>query len=175
MSFAIEIFHTNAAGQYFDIANSMGQENPIHDLAYALYLIRMEDMAAARRFTKTGLEKYGRGSAWVDPVYDGIEDPALHARSVAFMTDLEADGRLPKYVLIVLWAVLGEADRAFATAKSIEGIGKDFETGLEVMFSDDLRILREHSDFQQLLDVQGLTSYWSQAGCVWVDDRVRCD
>ncbi len=165
----------SAAGQYFDIANSMGQENPIHDLAYAMYLIRMEDIATARRFTTTGLEKYGFDSAWVDPVYDGIEDPALHARSVALMTDLEADGSLPKYVVIALWAVLGEADRAFATAKSIEGIGQDFETGLEVMFSDDLRILREHSDFQQLLDVKGLTSYWSQAGCVWVDDRVRCD
>ena len=76
---------------------------------------------------------------------------------------------------MALWALLSEADRAFTTAMSIEGIGQDFETGLEVIFLDDLRIMREHSDFQQLLDAKGLTSYWAQAGCVWADDRVACD
>jgi hypothetical protein len=58
---------------------------------------------------------------------------------------------------------------------SINGIGQDFETVLEVMFSDDLRNLRRHSDFPQLLESTGLTDYWSQAGCEWTDDRVRCE
>jgi DNA-binding winged helix-turn-helix (wHTH) protein/TolB-like protein/Tfp pilus assembly protein PilF len=164
-----------AAGRYFDIANSMGQENPIHDLAYALYLIRMEDIATARRFTKKGLEKYGLDSAWVDPVYDGLEDPARRAQSVALVAELEAEGGLLRYQIMALWAVLGEADRAFETAMSINGIGQDFETVLEVMFSDDLRNLRRHSDFQKLLEATGLTAYWSQIGCEWMDDRVRCE
>jgi len=165
----------DAAGHYFDIANRLGQESPLHDLAYALYLVRIEDMEAARRFTKSGLEKYYLDSSWVDVVYDGMQDIALRARSIALMADVEADGSLPKYIVMALWALLGEADRAFTTAMSIEGIGQDFETGLEVIFLDDLRIMREHSDFQQLLDAKGLTSYWAQAGCVWADDRVACD
>jgi tetratricopeptide (TPR) repeat protein len=164
-----------AAGRYFDIANRHGQESPLHDLAYALYLVRIEDIAASRRFAKTGLEKNGFDSSWVDPVYDGIEDRALRTRSVALMTDVEADDGLPKYIVMALWALLGETDRAFATAMSIEGIGQDFETGLEVIFLDDLSIVRAHSDFEQLLEAKGLADYWSQVGCVWADDRVACD
>jgi len=71
--------------------------------------------------------------------------------------------------------VLGEVDRAIETAMSIEGIGQDFETGYEVMFSDDLKILREHDDFQRLLESTGLPEYWSQAGYAWASDRVRCE
>jgi len=164
-----------AAGHYFDIANRLGQESPLHDLAYALYLVRIDDMAASRRFTKAGLAKNDVDSSWVDPVFDGIEDPALRARAVALMVDVEADDSLPKYIVMVFWALLGEANRTFKTAMSIEGIGQDFETGLEVMFLDELGILRRHGDFQQLLEAKGLTDYWSQVGCIWADDRVRCD
>ena len=163
-----------AAGRYFDIANGMGQESPIHDLAYALYLIRIEDIAAANRFTKTGLDKIGFESAWVDAAYDGLEDPALRNRSVALVAELEKDGGLAKFMIMTLWAVLGESDRAFATAMSFEGIGQDFETGLEVMFSDDLMVLRDHQDFSQLLEKTGLTEYWSRVGCSWAGDRLRC-
>ncbi len=165
----------DAAGHYFDIAERLGQESPLNDIAYALYLVRIDDMAASRRFIKAGLAKDDFDSLWVDPVFDGMVDPALHARSVTLMADVEADRSLPEYIIMVLWALLGETDRAFATAMSIEGIGQDFETGLEVIFLDELKILRARSDFEQLLEAKGLTDYWSQVGCVWVDDRVRCD
>ena len=78
-------------------------------------------------------------------------------------------------VAMTRWAVLGEGNRAFETAMSIEGIGQDFETGYELMFSDDLKILRDHGDFQGLLDSTGLIEYWAQAGCAWASDRVRCE
>ena len=165
----------DAAGHYFDIANEMGQENPIHDLAYAMYLIRVGDVAAAQRFTETGLEKYGVDASWVGPVFKGIEDPALHEQSVALIAELEAAARMPKFIALALLAVLGEVDRAIETAMSIEGIGQDFETGYEVMFSDDLKILRRHDDFQRLLESTGLPEYWSQAGCAWAIDRVHCE
>ncbi len=165
----------DAAGRYFDIANKMGQENPIHDLGYAMYLIRVGDVAAAQRFTETGLEKYGFDASWVGPVYRGIEDPALREQSVALVAELEAGARMPKFIALALLVVLGEVDRAIQTAMSIEGIGQDFETGYEVMFSDDLKIVREHDDFQRLLESTGLIEYWSQAGCVWASDRVRCE
>ena len=106
---------------------------------------------------------------------DGLEDPALRAQSIALLADIEADGSLAKYMMMALWAVFGEADRAFETAQSLDGIGQDFETGLELMFIDDLAILRQHGEFQQLLDSTGLTAYWAEVGCEWVGDRVRCD
>ncbi len=165
----------DAAGRYFDIANKMGQESPLHDLAYGLFLIRLRDVAAAQRFTETGLQKYGLDASWVGPVYSGIEDPALHERSVLLVADLETGARLPRFMTMTLWAVLGEGNRAFETAMSIEGIGQDFETGYELMFSDDLKILRDHGDFQRLLDSTGLIEYWSQAGCAWASDQVRCE
>ena len=164
----------DAAGRYFEIANDMGQGAPIHDLAYGLYLIGIEDIDEARRFTKTGLENYDLDSSWVDVVYDGLEGPDAHAKSVARVTELEQNSDIDRFIIMTLWAVLGESDRAFATAMSLEGIGQDFETGLELMFSDDLRILREHPNFPQLLDKTGLTEYWSQVGCAWTDEGVRC-
>lgn len=163
-----------AAKRYFDIANAMDQDSPIHDLAYALYLIRTDDITAARGYTKSGLEKYGFESSWVDPVFDGIEDPELKPQSIAIVTQLEADGRLAKYIVLALWALLGDADRAMATALSIEGIGQQFETGFEVMFSDELKILRDHEDFPRLLDEIGLTDYWARVGCELTDGRVHC-
>jgi len=164
-----------AAGRFFDIANGMGQEAPIHDLAYAMYLIGIEDIDEARRFTKIGLENLSIDSAWVDAAYDGLENPDLHAQSVELVSDLEQNSDLARYLVMTLWAVLGESDRAFATALTLPGIGQDFETGLEVMFSDDLRLLREHPDFPELLEKTGLTDYWSQIGCAWGGDGIRCE
>ena len=165
----------DAAGRYFDIANEMGQESPIHDLAYALYLIRVGDIDAAAGFTKTGLDKYGFRSDWVDAVYEGIEDPKKRERSIAIVSELETSASVAHFITMTLWAVLGEAERAFATAMSIEGIGQDFETGYEVMFSDDLATLRAHPDFDALLRSTGLHEYWAGKGCNWSDDRLICD
>ena len=165
----------DAAGRYFEIANTMDQEAAIHDLAYALYLIRTGDVTAARGFTKQGLEKYGFETAWVDPVFDGIEDPALHDQSYALAIRLEEDGRLADYIVMTLWALLGDAERALATAESIEGIGQDFETGFEVMFSNELAILQQHPRFPALLDKIGLTDYWAHVGCEWTGERVACE
>ncbi len=164
-----------AAGRYFDIANTMDQDSPIHDLAYALYLIRIGDITAARGYTKAGLEKYGFDASWVDAAFDGIEDPSLRDETHELVAALEADGRLAKYIVMTLWALLGDADRAMATAFSIEGIGQQFETGFEMMFSDELEILREHEDFPRLLDEIGLTRYWSEVGCRREGGRVRCE
>ncbi len=99
----------------------------------------------------------------------------MHAQSVALVSKLEADGSMAKYMIMTLWATLGEADRAFETASSIDGIGQDFETGLEVMFSDNLRVLRQHREFPNLLESAGLTEYWAQTGCAWVNDHVQCE
>lgn len=163
------------ARRYFEMVNNMTLDAPIHDLAYALFLIRSGDFDAARVNTRSGLEKNGLPSEWVDPVFDGIEDPAMRQQSYDLVAQIEATGALPSFVEMTLWSLLGDADRAMATALSIEGIGQEFETGLEVMFSDELAIIREHRDFPVLLEKTGLTQYWAEVGCRLSEGRVSCD
>lgn len=162
------------ADQYFALANELGLQAPIHDLAYALYLIRIGDIDESRIYTRQGLEKYQTDSGWVDSVFDGIEDPAQRAEAVTEVAGLEASGMLSDFILITLWALLDEPDRAMATALSMSGIGQDFETGYEVLFSDELAMLHDHRLFGELLDRAGLQDYWDELGCVADPVRVRC-
>ncbi len=162
------------AGRYFSIANSMVLEAPIHDMAYALYLIQTGDFEASSRYTKIGLEKNGLESGWVDGVFPGFADPARRDEAMAIATALEADGRLASYIVMTIWVLLGDTDRAMATAMAVEGIGQEFETGFEVLFSDVLAEARSHPLFPELLDKVGLSAYWDELGCARGNGRVDC-
>ncbi len=162
------------AGRYFSIANSMVLEAPIHDMAYALYLIQTGDFEASGRYTKIGLEKNGLQSDWVDTVFAGIADPAQRDDAIAMAMALEADGRLASYIVMTIWVLLGDTERAIATAMSVEGIGQEFETGFEVLFSDVLAEVRTHPLFPDLLDKAGLGAYWDEFGCSLNNGRVDC-
>ena len=162
------------AAQYFDIANKLGQESPIHDLAYSMFLIRTGDVDAARQSARAGLVEYGFDASWVDPVFDGVGDPALRDAAIEIVAELEQEGELARYIVMSLWAVLDAPDRAMATAFTLEGIGQDFETGLEVMFSNELRALHALPDFPRLLELYGLSAYWRQIGCDWSRGGLDC-
>ena len=149
-------------------------EAPIHDRAYALYLIQTGDYEASSRYTKIGLEKNGLESGWVDPVFAAFVDVARRDEAIAIATALEADGRLASYIVMTVWALLGDTDRAIATAMSVEGIGQEFETGFEVLFSDVLAEVRAHPLFPELLDKAGLGAYWDELGCTRSNGRVDC-
>ena len=163
------------AGRYFSVANSMVLEAPIHDMAYALYLLQTGSFEEAIRNTKIGLQKNGLESGWVDAVFAGFVDNGQRDNAVAIARALEEDGRLASYVVMTIWVLLGDTDRAMATAMSVEGIGQEFETGFEVLFSDVLANVRAHASFPDLLERAGLTAYWREMGCKWQDGRVSCD
>jgi len=162
------------ARRYFDLANSLSLDAPIHDLAYALYLIRIRNVGDARVYTRQGLDKYGVDAGWVDTVFDAFEPPRLRPDAVARVEALEARDALADYIVMTLWALLDEPDRAMATALSISGIGQDFETGYEVLFSDEMALLHDHPDFEALVRKAGLRDYWDRLGCVADPVRVRC-
>ena len=163
------------AGRYFSVANSMVLEAPIHDMAYALYLLQTGSFEESIRSTKVGLQKNGLESGWVDAVFAGFVDAGQRDNAVAIATALEEDGRLASYVVMTIWVLLGDTDRALATAMSVEGIGQEFETGFEVLFSDVLADVRAHASFHELLERAGLTAYWREMGCKWQGGRVSCD
>ena len=166
------------AGPLFEIAKDrLYQQAPLHDLAYSIYLINTGDVAGARAFAKAGLQKYGADSSWVDGMFDGIKDPEGRDESIRIVAELEENGALARYVVLSLWGILGEADRAIQTANSILEVpaGQDAEMGLEIMFSAQLAFMRQHPEFPALLDKAGLTDYWSEIGCAWAGGRLVCD
>ena len=160
------------AGRYFDVVDKMKLEVPINDLAAALYLLRIGQIQAAIAVTKSGLVKIGLNTEWVEPVYAGLENPEYLQQSRDLVSRLEAEELLPSYVLMTLWALLGDADRAMQSAFATADFGRSYVA--EILYIEQLRILREHKDFPLLLEKNGLLQYWREAGCEWVDDAVQC-
>ena len=163
----------NNAGRYFDIANSMNLEASIHSLAYSLYLIRSGNIDGAKTYAKAGLDQNNVDSTWVDPVFDGLNEGGDRQQSLGILTRLSAMGALPENVEMTLWQLFGEVDPAMTVARRLERTGGLFE--LEIIFIDEFATFRQHPDFTDFIEAIGLTEYWSNAGCLWVNDRVECN
>jgi DNA-binding winged helix-turn-helix (wHTH) protein/TolB-like protein len=160
------------AGRLFARAQGMNLQSPIHDLAYSLFKIRQGRTDEARDLAKAGLEKYGADNRWVDPVFDGIEDPALRDQAHQLVSDMAAARQLPPRVEITLWALMNDADRAMQVAQRLETEGEIFEA--ELLFIPQFQQLREHPDFPALIDAIGLTDYWNSVGCRWEQLELHC-
>ncbi|HSD68394.1 MAG TPA: winged helix-turn-helix domain-containing protein [Woeseiaceae bacterium] len=161
------------AERLFARAHGMNLLSPIHDLAYALFRIRQGRTDEARELAKAGLQKYAADNRWVDPVFDGFEDPEKRELAHQLVSDLAAKGQLPARVEITLWALLNDADRAMLVARRLETEGEVFEA--ELLFIPQFELLRNHPDFAALMDDIGLTEYWNSVGCRWLEGAVHCD
>ncbi|MDH4313910.1 MAG: winged helix-turn-helix domain-containing protein [Gammaproteobacteria bacterium] len=161
------------AERLFARAHGMNLQSPIQDLAYALFKINQGRVDEARQLAKDGLNKYGADSRWVDPVFDGIDDPSKYDASHSLVGEMSAGGLLPPRVEITLWAILRDADRAMQVARRLRSEGEVFEA--ELLFIPQFRLIREHPEFPALMDAIGLTEYWNSVGCRWEDDAVRCN
>ena len=160
------------AGRYFGVVSKMNLESAVHDLAAGLYLIRSSQIADAITNTKSGLAKYGLRNDWVDVVYAGLENPELRPQSLDLLSELDAERAVPRFVLLTLWGLLGDADHAMKSALAIENIEQAFE--IEILFIDGLQSLRDHEDFPLLLEKVGLPEYWDEAGCQWTNGGLQC-
>lgn len=167
------------AEKYFAIASQkLDQRSPLHHLAHAMYLVHIGDLAAARVAAKDGLLQFDEEADWVDPVFDGLEDPAQRDAAIRAIESLEAETELARYVILALWGIFGEAERAISTVNAIlaNEQGQDAELGLEILFSDQvLPLVSGHPELPRLLDNAGLTAYWADIGCAWANDRLNCD
>lgn len=163
----------DAAGRYFEMANHMRLDAPIHFLAYALFLARTEDIDAAKIVSREALARNDLGSGWLDAVMDGIADPTLRPAAVALFDQSAATGEIPEYITLTVWVLLGELDLAMETALALENYGAAFE--LEVLFIEEFRELRSHERFPELLQRAGLLDYWDRIGCRWAIDQLECD
>lgn len=160
------------AERYFGMVSKMTLEAPIHDLAYAMFLIRKKRFGEAIVGTKRGLEKYGMDTAWVEPVFAGIEDPMMRDVAIGWIQQMMLEVPLPPFIPMTLSVMLGDADSAMKIALTIEDPGQSFFS--EVLFIDENSDLRAHPDFTVLLERIALDDYWKNIGCEWVDGATKC-
>jgi hypothetical protein len=79
---------------------------------------------------------------------------------------------------MIIWALLGQADRVMEVAMNLAESGKLYEhesAQVEIIYLDELKPLREHEEFPALLQKLGLIDYWTSIGCQWSDGQVRCE
>jgi len=148
----------------------------IHNLAYTLFLMRERRIDEARHKAKEALESYGQPIDWVDAIFDGFLDPSDTEsldKTVTSVSVAAASGALPTNIELVLWAYLGQGDKAMEAAWALQESGEYWE--VEIIYLDEFKVLREHEDFPELLQALGLTDYWNSIGCRWNNDRVLCD
>jgi tetratricopeptide (TPR) repeat protein len=159
--------------RYFEIANTMGLDAPIHQLSYALFLIRDNRLDEARDIARRAMTLYQIDASWVAPVFDELARSPNSESSLAVLQEYSARNAIPETALVIFWILAGQADRAMEMAWRLVDDPSLFE--LELIYLDEFRILRQHEDFPRLLDEIGLTEYWQSAGCEWEYDAVNCD
>jgi DNA-binding winged helix-turn-helix (wHTH) protein/tetratricopeptide (TPR) repeat protein len=164
---------------YFQKANSEGVGAPIHHFGYTLFLIRDHRLEAARASAKHAHELLQADDWWVDPVFDGLVHPDnQELRDIAYETVRRmVDEQVPPYVTMFTWALFGEADEVMNIAMQLVESGTLYEhesAQVEIFYLDEMKLLREHEDFPELISKIGLTDYWESIGCHWSDDRVQC-
>jgi DNA-binding winged helix-turn-helix (wHTH) protein/TolB-like protein len=161
------------AARHFEIAERMNYEASIHSLAYSLFLIRTGDIEEAKLRATEGLEENNLESGWVGIIFDGIADEMKRPAAITVLEQVYASGAMPDNVAITLWVLLGNPDQAMAIARRSEGDGGLFE--IEIIYIDEFREFRQHPRFNDFVTTVGLTAYWENAGCAWLDDRVTCE
>lgn len=160
------------ANRYFEIATRLGLETPMAQLAHSLYLVRSGQIDTAKDIAIRGIEQVGLGTAWVNPVLDGIGDESRRAQAITVFETVAASGELLENAEITVWMLLGEVDRAMRVARRLETEPGLFE--LELIFIDEFRAFRQHPEFPDFTSAVGLTEYWEKSNCRWLEDRIRC-
>jgi DNA-binding winged helix-turn-helix (wHTH) protein/TolB-like protein len=168
------------ARHFFEEANNMGVDAPIHNFGYTMFLIRDGRLEEARATVKRAYVLLQENGWWIDPVFDGLanpEDPEL--RSTAFYTvrKMVTEG-VPPYITMIAWSLFGQADQVMEVAMQIadsKTLYAHESAQIEIFYLDEMRPLREHKDFPILLQELGLSGYWASVGCEWAEDRVRCN
>jgi hypothetical protein len=159
--------------RYFEIADTMGLDAPIHQLSYALFLVRDNRLDEAREKASRAVTLYQADTSWVAPVFEELARSPKSDSSLAVLQKYAAQNVIPPTALVTFWVLAGQADRAMEMAWQLVDDPSYFD--IELIYLDEFRILRQHADFPRFLDAIGLTEYWQSVGCKWDNDAVNCD
>jgi len=161
---------TERAHDFFQRSDDLGATGNIHLLAYALLLLRENRVQDATEVAVSASELAGVSAEWVDPVFAAFLDPAKVEAGLRALDD--AEDPLANEVLVTARTVLGDLDGAMAIAAELEKPGESFQ--MDLLFTPELRALREHPDFMPLLESLGVVDYWQQAGCTFDGHKAVC-
>jgi TolB-like protein/tetratricopeptide (TPR) repeat protein len=163
---------TERAGDYYRRASQLGASGEIHVLGQAMLLIREGQFDEAARLTGAGVEFAGGRTDWIEPLFLAVDDPAARPAALAAIEAAFAESSLDPRLEIIARTILDDVDGAMAVAMEIATSGKIFE--MDMLFLKELRPLRAHPDFMNLMDRLGVSGYWDNNGCAWKDDKIRC-
>ena len=69
--------------------------------------------------------------------------------------------------------LLGDVNGAMTIARRLVAPGEVFE--MDLLYSPEFRMLREHPEFMPLLERLGVVRYWDEAGCSFDGNKAVCD
>jgi DNA-binding winged helix-turn-helix (wHTH) protein/TolB-like protein/tetratricopeptide (TPR) repeat protein len=160
------------AAEFFERANRLGLSDESPVLVNAVLYIREERLNEASRLISTAVSAAGGGTDWVEPVFAALADDSERESAFAAIDAASQRGDLDPRLEISARTLLGDIDGAMQAARSLARPEKFFE--FDFLFLPELRPLREHPEFLDLMHALGVKDYWGENGCVWADDRVNC-
>jgi DNA-binding winged helix-turn-helix (wHTH) protein/TolB-like protein/Tfp pilus assembly protein PilF len=160
------------AAEFFERSDQLDVSDESPTLINAVLHIRDGRMADAQQLISAAVSAAGNGTEWIEPVFAALADDS--ERDAAF-TALDAasqrrdvDPRLD----ISARTFLGDVDGAMRVAEVLAQPDNFFE--FDFLFLPELRPLRQHPGFLDLMQELGVKDYWDESGCVWTNDRVNC-
>jgi TolB-like protein/DNA-binding winged helix-turn-helix (wHTH) protein len=160
------------AYEFFERSEKLGGGGMSNDLGYALLLIRDAQLNAAFKQTQVAVAAAGASSDWIDPFFAAIVDPAVTGAAIDAIDVAVAEDQINSQVELIARGLLGDLDGAMRVARRLEAPGEAFE--MDLLFIPEMRPLREHADFPDLMDALGISQYWEDNGCTWTSAAVRC-
>lgn len=157
---------------YFERAGDLGGTSAIHNLAYALLLIREGRIADAEAMAVMSARTAESSIDWIRPVFAAFADPAKAGHALEVLTRVSADAGLIPEVEVTARAMLGDTDGAMAVARRLEEPGEFFQ--MDLLFAPELQTLRDHPDFIPLLQRLGVVDYWNEVGCDFDGRKAIC-
>ncbi|MDJ0700592.1 MAG: winged helix-turn-helix domain-containing protein [Woeseiaceae bacterium] len=160
------------AGKFFERSRELQVGGATHLLANALFLYREGDLDAAKALTLMGARQLGTSDGWIEPVFTALADPSEAERALDATSVAVANEQMSPQVEIIVRTLLGDTDGAIDIARQLEAPGEVFE--MDLLFIPEMQPLREHPDFETLLEALNIRGYWESSGCTYADYQVSC-
>jgi hypothetical protein len=161
------------AHEYFTRANDLDATGIIHDMAYALLLLRSGQGELSQSLAYEAATVTGSSPDWIGPVFRGLADPAFAPQGLEAINAAWEAGEVIPHIVILARTLFRDIDGAMEIAGRLEEPGETFS--MEILFIRELEPLRQHPDFLPLLENLGVVDHWADAGCEWDNDKVHCE
>jgi DNA-binding winged helix-turn-helix (wHTH) protein/TolB-like protein/Flp pilus assembly protein TadD len=161
------------AAEFFDRTAELQSRGSTHLLANALFMFREGSIDEARELTRESVRQGGGTGGWIEPVFEALTDPAAVADGLEAIATASAEEQISPQVEVIARTLLHDVDGTMRLAWRLEEPGELFE--MDLLFIPEMRPLRTHKEFPDLMDALGISEYWAKNGCVFEDHEVDCD